>query len=533
MFLRSVIILVLSTALATAASAQNELRFYLHGEPASLNPLDVRDEFSDFLRYLTSAVLVRLNRATQQPEPALATGWNISADGRQFTFDLRTNVRFSDGSPFDAADVVHTFRLLMAPELHSAVADSFRFKGKEPTVTAVTPLKVRLSFAQAVPGLLRLLDQVSIVSSRSSNGNAVAGPYFISGRVSGVSLKLTANPNYWKRDAAGHQLPKIREISISVQKNRELEALALRRGEIDVMSNIDSRTYAELAGVNPLHVADAGPSLDQEFLWFNQTHSPTLAAEKRSWFTSREFRNAVSLAINRSDICRVVYQGHAVSAVGPYPASNRLFFNSQLKQRTVDVARARLLLKAAGFSFDGSVLRDRKGNAVRFTVLTNADSRTRNQMAALIQRDLKAIGIEMNIVSLDFMALVEKIVKTYNYDACLLGTVGVNVDPATDMDIWTSSGPNHMWNPKQASPETTWESEIDTLMLKQASTVDEKARKAAFDRVQEILYEQEPVLYLVHPNALGAVSPRVRGIKPAVLRPQLLWNVDSLELASQ
>src|SRR3954464_3798503 len=113
MFLRSVIIFALSTVLA-AGAAQNELRFYLHGEPASLNPLDVRDEFSDFLRYLTSAVLVRLNRATQQPEPALATAWNISSDGRQFTFDLRSNVRFSDGSPFDAADVVHTFRLLMA-----------------------------------------------------------------------------------------------------------------------------------------------------------------------------------------------------------------------------------------------------------------------------------------------------------------------------------------------------------------------------------------------------------------------------------
>src|SRR3954453_22350714 len=189
MFLRSVIIFALSTMLA-AAAAQNELRFYMHGEPASLNPLDVRDEFSDFLRYLTSAVLIRLNRATQQPEPALASVWNVSADGREFTFDLRRDIRFSDGSPFDAADVVHTFRLLMAPELHSAVADSLRFKGKDPEVTAVTPFKVRLSFAQPVPGLLRLLDQVSIVSSRASrNANAVLGPYMVSARVSGVSMK--------------------------------------------------------------------------------------------------------------------------------------------------------------------------------------------------------------------------------------------------------------------------------------------------------------------------------------------------------
>ena len=139
----------------------------------------------------------------------------------------------------------------------------------------------------------------------------------------------------------------------------------------------------------------------------------------------------------------------------------------------------------------------------------------------------------MNIATLDFAGMVERIVSTYNYDACLFGTVGVSLDPSTDADIWLSSGSNHFWNPKQRSPETRWEAEVDDMMRRVDSVSDEKQRKASFDRVQEILYEQEPILFLVSPNALSAVSPVVRGVRPVVLRPQLLWNAESLEVVRQ
>jgi peptide/nickel transport system substrate-binding protein len=96
------------------------------------------------------------------------------------------------------------------------------------------------------------------------------------------------------------------------------------------------------------------------------------------------------------------------------------------------------------------------------------------------------------------------------------------------MNIWMSSSANHQWNPNQKTPATPWEAEIDRLMQAQASNPDPVRRKALFDRVQEIVWEQAPVLYLVNTDALVAASPALRNLSPAVLRPQLLWNVDRL-----
>jgi peptide/nickel transport system substrate-binding protein len=99
------------------------------------------------------------------------------------------------------------------------------------------------------------------------------------------------------------------------------------------------------------------------------------------------------------------------------------------------------------------------------------------------------------------------------------------------MNVWLSSAANHQWNPNQAAPATPWEAEIDRLMHKQAETVDDQRRKPLFDRVQQIVWAEEPFLYLVNKNALAAISPQLRNVQASVLRPQLTWNVEKLWLA--
>lgn len=523
--------LALTGVLTLTAQPADELRMSVRGEPTGTNPLDVRDEFADLVRYLTGGVLIRVNRLTQQPEPALAVSWKISADGRTIKLELRKNVKFSDESPFDSADVLHTFRLLMAPDLHSSTADSFLVHGKPPVVRADGPMSVSISFPGPVPGMARLFDQVAIQSSRAKPGPPVSlGPYVLREHKQGAYLTFQANANYWKRGPGNAPQPRIRSLRMTVQANRELEALAFRRGEIDLISSVDSRTFDDLAAAAPGQVRDIGPSLDQEFVWFNQSGKAKIPDFRKQWFRNRDFRNAVSLAINRADISRVAFRGRAIPAAGPYPPTNRAFFNSALKPLPYDRQKAKELLVRAGFKESGGVLRDAAGNPVSFSLVTNGGNRARNQMAALIQQDLKAIGITVNILNLDFRALLERVFKTFDYDACLFGMVGVNIDPAAEMDVWLSSGANHMWNPGQVRPETEWEAEIDRLMQQQSMSVADKDRKAVFDRMQQIIYREQPVLYLVHPNGLAAVSPAVRGIEPAVLRPQLLWNIESLEL---
>jgi peptide/nickel transport system substrate-binding protein len=167
---------------------------------------------------------------------------------------------------------------------------------------------------------------------------------------------------------------------------------------------------------------------------------------------------------------------------------------------------------------------------VEFSLITNAGNRMRQATAALIQADLNKIGIRVNIVTLDFGALIERISKTSQYEACLLGFTNMAEDPIDQMNVWLSSGPQHAWWPSQKVPSTKWEARIDQLVLAQASEPSRDLRRKAFNEVQRTLVEQEPVIYLVNPDFLSAEAPAIRGIRPSALFPQSLADVESLSL---
>jgi peptide/nickel transport system substrate-binding protein len=137
------------------------------------------------------------------------------------------------------------------------------------------------------------------------------------------------------------------------------------------------------------------------------------------------------------------------------------------------------------------------------------------------------------VVTLDFASLLERITESYNYEGALLGMVNVDLDPNEQMNLWLSSAENHQWNPRQKSPETAWEAEIDRLMKQQAATFEPAKRKSSFDRVQEIAVEQQPFIYLVNKNALSAVNATVANANPVVLRPQTYWNIETLTVRVQ
>ena len=153
-------------------------------------------------------------------------------------------------------------------------------------------------------------------------------------------------------------------------------------------------------------------------------------------------------------------------------------------------------------------------------------------MAAMIQQDLAKLGIKVNIVTLDFPSLIARITRSFDYEACLLGFVNVDGDPNGMMNIFLSSASNHPWNPSQKTPATEWEAEMDRLMLAQASTPDRPTRKKSFDRVLEIVHEKAPIIYLVHPNSLSAVSPQVIGVNPSAFYPHTFWDAERIMLTA-
>ena len=216
--------------------------------------------------------------------------------------------------------------------------------------------------------------------------------------------------------------------------------------------------------------------------------------------------------------------------MGPVSPANKFWFNAKLKAEPYAPDAALKSLQGDGFRLENGVLKDKDGNEVVFSLITNSGNKYRERMATMIQEDLQKIGIHVNVLTLDFPSLIERLTQTFDYEAVLLGLTNVGLDPSEQMNVWLSSSDNHQWNPSEKAPETAWEAEIDKLMREQASSPNAKQRKQSFDRVQEIAVEQAPFIYLVNRNALSAVAANVQGAAPVILVPQTYWNAERLSV---
>jgi peptide/nickel transport system substrate-binding protein len=515
----------MAASLPTLQSAG--LRLSLGGDPKTFNPLQITDENSEIVRWLTGATLVRIDRVSGEVRPELAESWTVDKKGRSITFRLRAGLRFSDGAPLTTADVVRTLHAAFEPRNASPVADVFRSEQGLPEVDAVSPGVLTVRYPATKAGLDRLFDVLYIAPRQ---GSASAGPFFVSNYRPGVAVELKRNPWYWKRDASGQALPYLDSVRLEIQANSEIQVARFERGEIDMLRKLDPAGYERIARQNPAAARDMGASMDAEFLWFNQTPNAATPEWKQKWFASAAFRHAVSASIDREDLGRLAYRNLARAASGPVSPANRFWFNAALKPLPFDPALALRTLRGEGFTMRDGELHDVQGHPVEFSLITNAGNETRQRVAVLIQSDLGKIGIRVNIVTLDFGTLVERIAKTAQYEACLLGFTNMAEDPIDQMNVWLSSGPQHAWRPSQKSPATPWEARIDQLVLAQAADPSREGRRKAFNEVQRILVEQEPIIYLLNPDSLSAVGARARGIRFSALFPQSLANIESLRL---
>jgi len=418
---------------------------------------------------------------------------------------------------------------LMDPALHSPTGDAFRSGPGTVATKVISSTQIAITFPAPVAGLDRLFDQVPVMSAHAPKREmAVLGPFMVADYKPGATVLLKRNPNYWKTDAQGRKLPYLDSIRLDIQPNRDVEMLRFRRGELDLINSLDSEYFDKLASTSPQLVHDAGPSLDSEQMWFNQASKAPIPAYKKNWFRSANFRRAISEAINRDDLSRIVFRGHAQPAVGPISPANKFWFDSKLHPQAYSSDAALKLLQTEGFRLENGTLKDREGNSVVFSIVTNSGNKYRERMAVLIQEDLRKIGMQVNVVTLDFPSLIERIAQTFDYEAAMLGLTNVDLDPNEQMNVWLSSAENHQWNPQQKSPATAWEGEIDRLMRAQAASADAKKRKESFDRVQEIVVEQAPFIYLINKNALSAISTAVEDASPVILHPQTFWNAERL-----
>jgi peptide/nickel transport system substrate-binding protein len=527
----------------------------LRSEPKTLNPALALDEPSrDVIRCMT-ADLIHINRGSLKTEPSLAKSWSVSRDGRQYTLQLRRGVRFSDGAPFQADDVIFSFQVYLDEKVDSSQRDLLVVGGKPITVVKVDDYTVRFELAQPYAAAERLFDSIAILPRHLlENGYragqfpqawslsmppgqfAGLGPFRLKEYVAGQRVVLERNPYYWKADRAGNPLPYLNEVVFLFVPSEDAQVIRFQSGDTDVLSRFSADNFAVLQkqqATKGYHLDDLGAGLEYNFLFFNMNDLAAKGlpeiAKKQPWFQDLRFRQAVSAAIDREGIVRLVYSGRATPIWDQVTPGNKLWLDEKIAHPARSLERSRQLLQSAGFSWksDGALL-DPHGNPVDFSILTSSSNAQRTKIATIVQDDLSQLGMTVQVVPLEFRAMVDRLTNTYNYEAAVMGLVSGDADPTSEMNVWLSSGETHLWHPRQEKPATPWEAEMDRLMQQQLVTLDYDKRKSLYDRVQEIVAEDLPIICLVSPNILVGASNRVGNFRPAILVPYALWNIEQL-----
>lgn len=535
--------------------AGGRLVIALRSEPKTLNPALALDEPSrDVIRCLTSD-LIHINRGSLKTEPALAKSWSVSRDGRQYTLQLRRGVRFSDGEPFSADDVIFSFQVYLDEKVDSSQRDLLVVGGKPITVVKVNDSTVRFELAQPYAAAERLFDSIAILPRHLLESGyragefsqawslsippsqfAGLGPFRLKKYVAGQHVVLERNPYFWKADRVGNQLPYLNEVVFLFVPSEDAQVIRFQSGDTDVLSRFSADNFAVLQkqqSAKGYHLDDLGAGLEYNFLFFNMNDlaakGPPEIARKQAWFQDVRFRQAVSSAIDREGIVRLVYNGRATPIWDQVTPGNKLWLDEKITHPARSLERARQLLQSAGFSWksDGALV-DPQGNPVEFSILTSSSNAQRTKIATIVQDDLSQLGMTVQVVPLEFHAMVDRLTNTHNYEAAVMGLVSGDADPTSEMNVWLSSGETHLWHPRQEKPATAWESEMDRLMQQQLVTLDYAKRKNLYDRVQEIVAEDLPVICLVSPNILVGAANRVGNFRPAILVPYALWNIEEL-----
>ncbi len=519
-----------------------ELRFVLSSDPRTLNPALAQETSSTAVLSDLFTGLTKTDLKTMRVVPDLAEGWEEKEDGRLYIFYLRRGVRWSDGEPFTAEDVVFTYRdIYLNPQIPNSTGDMFKgiLKSQEDIGNFVKKiddytLEFRLpeSFAPFLNALSAPILPKHKLEKFVKEGNFMTawnvntdpkdivgtGPYRLKRYIKGVMVEYEANPYYYEHDNSNRQLPYIRRKIGYIVQDPDTALLKYSLGEIDYMG-VRPQDVLFMSRVKNTTLYDLGPTPSTTFLVFNQNPSSGIPKYKLRWFQNRDFRIAISHAIDREGMCYLVYNGLADPLYGPITPANRPYYTEGLfPVYEYNLKKARAILESLGFkdrNGDGW-LEDPEGNTLEIVLLTNAGNKEREAIGNMIKEDLEKIGIKVIFRPIDFNSLVSRLTSPpYDWEAVIIGLTG-SMDPHFGRNVWHSSGTLHMWNPRQGKPQTPWEKEIDELFDLGARETNFEKRVEIYRRAYRIIAEEQPMIFLATPKSMLAVRNKFENLFPTV-----------------
>jgi peptide/nickel transport system substrate-binding protein len=319
-------------------------------------------------------------------------------------------------------------------------------------------------------------------------------------------------------------------------------ALKFQSGETDLIDPItvdQVPNFEDDQETGGYKLIDLGPDISTDFMWVNQNPGkdsrgqPYVTPWKSKLFRDVRFRRAISHAVNREGMVKSVLQGRGLPLYGPATVGNKKWHDPNVTKFPYDPEKAKAILDEMGLvDRNGDGIRDTPdGKTVEFTLHTNSENPLRKSLGTIVTEDLGKVGIRVNFQPLEFNTLITRLRSDYKYEAILLGLAGATPpDPFLSGNVYRSTGLTHNWYPRQKSPDTPGEAEMDRLMDVVVGEADYVKRKVAFDRVQSIMGENQYCVYLVNRKLYIGVRNRVRNTRPSIIRQHLTWNVQELWL---
>jgi len=441
--------------------------------------------------------------------PAMAESWQFTKDCLTLTFKLRKDVKWHDGKPFTAEDVSFTYKAMMNPKTPTAYRDDFELVKD---LQVLDPYTVRVVYSQpfakalgswGTPMLPRhlLAKYVEEGKLREAPQNTTSpvgtGPYKFQEWKSGEKVVLVANKDYYVQSR-----PFLGRIVYRIIPSQATIFLELKAKGVDM---------ADLTAIQYARQTDYA-AFKQDFNKFRYSANRYTYFGfnlKDPRFADKRVRQAFAYAINKPELIEGVVMGLAREATGPYRPGTWAY-TDKVKRYPYDPAKAKQLLAAAGWTDKNGdvILRNKDGQPFTFTIRTNQGNEERKKLAELIQQRLKEIGIQTDIQTIEWAAFLKEYIKQKRFEAIILGW-GTGIDP-DQYPIWHSSqtGPDQLNQISYANPE------VDALLEKGRTTCTQKERVPVYHRIQELLAEDQPVIFLYFNDALPAVASRVHGIKP-------------------
>ena len=531
--------------------------------PKTFNPFNTKDNISAMMSEIMYDGLLTTHPVTGQPIPKLAKSFSVN--GNDYIMHLRHGIKWSDGKPITADDVVFTWQNIIFDGFgNTSTRDSIIIDGKLPTVKKIDDYTVEFKTPQPFAPFIRMLStpiapkhifepavkkgkeyfETFLSTNIDPKTLVTSGAFKLKEYVPAQRVVFERNPNYYMINKNNQKLPYLDKLVYLIVGDINNEVLKFEGGELDTigLQGANVARFKELEKHSNFKVYNLGPDTGTMFVSFNLNNRKDkngkyfVDLKKQRWFQDKNFRQAVDYAIDRKNMVLNIANGLAAPL---YTAEslNSIYLNKNLKPYDRNIEKSKDLLKKSGYWWDKKGhLMDKFGNHVEFNLFTNAGNTEREAIGVMVKQDLEDLGMKVNFKPIEFNSLVNKLVNTSDWDIVIMGLTGSPLEPNGGKNVWMSNGTLHMFNQRPAGyakdDRYSWEKELDYLYTQGALATTFEARKKFYDEYQKIVYEEKPFVYIYSPLRITAIRTKFKNVFPTSLGG-VTYNIEEIYEAKE